>query len=62
MTDHYTVFNIQMIHNVKQAEIYFMKRSYNMKNKQGFLEYFAETDRPEICSVTSTEIAFNTFR
>ena len=51
-----------MIHNVKQTEIYFMKHSCSMKDNQGFLEYFAETDRPEICSDTSTEIAFNTFR
>ena len=58
---HYPVFHISRMSMVKETEMYMVKRVYNSRNKQGFLEAMTQVDWSEIYTAAGTQSAFDHF-
>ena len=61
ISDHYPVLHINRMSMVKETEMYMVKRAYNSRNRQGFLEAMAQVEWSEIYTAPGTQSAFDQF-
>ena len=61
ITDHYPVFHVNQELITESADEYFVKRLYNSKNKNDFIEGIWLTDWSEMYGASDTQGAFDQF-
>ena len=61
VTDHYPVFHINCQITSQESDVFIIKRSYSVKNKNAFLDAIRETDWNEIYNNSGTQKCFDLF-
>ena len=61
ISDHYPVFHLSGQYVTYTADDYFIMRRYNARNKEEFCTALAHMDWQEVCNLSDTQEAFNTF-